>query len=228
MNKHEEEKLRIANISAALFADKGFDATRVNEIADASKVNKAMIYYYFKNKEAILDYLIDSFFQDIVSIAADFIHKYVKQMVDDGRLDIKPDCLQFSDEEAIAFFWQNGSIYYDRLIDYMLEHRLIIRILMIESLKKGRHSNGIFRLSGLIEGSDANRIFEMIRETSKNFYYSDDMLAFKFFYLLIPVINFVAYFDEYKSFYTVEEQELRNSFNKLYKIVASSIVSKIR
>lgn len=38
-----------------LFAEKGFDGARVDKLAEMAKVNKALIYYYFKSKEAIPD-----------------------------------------------------------------------------------------------------------------------------------------------------------------------------
>ncbi|MBP8651741.1 MAG: helix-turn-helix transcriptional regulator, partial [Deltaproteobacteria bacterium] len=39
-------KTKILNAAAELFADKGFNGTKVQEIADAAGVNKAMLYYY--------------------------------------------------------------------------------------------------------------------------------------------------------------------------------------
>lgn len=49
-NGNNETRERIVNASIQLFSEKGFDATRVNEIARAANVNKALIYYYFKTK----------------------------------------------------------------------------------------------------------------------------------------------------------------------------------
>ncbi len=51
---------RRAIISAAgsLFAEHGFAATGVQQIADAAGVNKAMLYYYFRSKAGLYDELI--------------------------------------------------------------------------------------------------------------------------------------------------------------------------
>ena len=43
----------------ALFAERGFAATSLQDIADAMGVRKANVYYYFKTKAAILDALLD-------------------------------------------------------------------------------------------------------------------------------------------------------------------------
>ncbi|MGI5900803.1 MAG: TetR/AcrR family transcriptional regulator, partial [Christensenellales bacterium] len=52
-----EAKERILRASSRLFSEKGYDAARVSEIAHEAGVNKALIYYYFKNKEDILNTL---------------------------------------------------------------------------------------------------------------------------------------------------------------------------
>ncbi len=47
-------------LAAALkeFAAHGFDGARVDRIAKAAKVNKAMIYYHFKSKEALYERIV--------------------------------------------------------------------------------------------------------------------------------------------------------------------------
>jgi AcrR family transcriptional regulator len=42
-----------------LFAAKGYDATSVREIAEAARVAKPTIYYYFESKEGLLGRLLD-------------------------------------------------------------------------------------------------------------------------------------------------------------------------
>lgn len=63
--KAPEERIRARNEAAILkaavklFARKGFDGTRIAEIAKASKLPKANVYYYFETKEAIYARLIE-------------------------------------------------------------------------------------------------------------------------------------------------------------------------
>lgn len=54
-----ETRERILLAAAALFADKGYAATSVREIAEGAKVTKPMLYYYFKNKEDLYVQLLD-------------------------------------------------------------------------------------------------------------------------------------------------------------------------
>ena len=72
-----EARERIINAAIELFSQKGYDATRVNDIASSANVNKALIYYYFKSKQDILDFMVDSLLNDAVSITLDFIQKNV-------------------------------------------------------------------------------------------------------------------------------------------------------
>src|ERR1700742_855071 len=46
-------KGRILDIASEEFASRGFDGTRVDEIAARSKVSKNLIYHYFENKDAL-------------------------------------------------------------------------------------------------------------------------------------------------------------------------------
>jgi AcrR family transcriptional regulator len=50
----------ILQAATRLFIERGFDGTSMNEIADALGVTRTAIYYYFKNKEAILIALTDN------------------------------------------------------------------------------------------------------------------------------------------------------------------------
>ena len=50
-SRSEESKQRILLAATAVFAQKGLDGSRVDEIAEAAHINKRMIYHYFDSKE---------------------------------------------------------------------------------------------------------------------------------------------------------------------------------
>src|SRR5512136_466654 len=50
----DKTKSRILEVAERLFAEGGFDATSVDRIARAAKVNKALIYYHFKDKNDVI------------------------------------------------------------------------------------------------------------------------------------------------------------------------------
>lgn len=60
--------------AARLFADRGMDQTKIEDVADATGIPKATLYYYFSGKEDILAFLLaDSLdlIADAVAIALD-------------------------------------------------------------------------------------------------------------------------------------------------------------
>jgi AcrR family transcriptional regulator len=50
---------RILRAAEKLFGEKGFAATSVQEITEAAEVNKALLYYYFEDKQSVYASLID-------------------------------------------------------------------------------------------------------------------------------------------------------------------------
>ncbi len=220
-----EAKERIISASIQLFSEKGFDATSVTEIAKAADVTKALIYYYFTSKEEILNSLVQSLQERVTSITMDFIHANIVQMIKDGRLDIKPDRLSFSSEEDTSFFLQNGYTYFDKVLDFALENRATIRILMFESLKNSKNRNELFHLMNLTTKSEDNEFFQTISQADNDFNYTPDMVMFKFFYTTFPLINFSVYYDDYKMASGQTDEELRSTFLQTFKIISSSLIS---
>ena len=58
-------KEKIFDVSLDLFSQKGFDAVSVREIAREVGIRESSIYNHYKNKEAILDTIIDYFMSEI-------------------------------------------------------------------------------------------------------------------------------------------------------------------
>jgi len=60
LSEFKDTKKKIFDASIKLFAQKGYKATTVREIAKEVGIQQSAIYNHFKNKEAILDAIIDS------------------------------------------------------------------------------------------------------------------------------------------------------------------------
>ncbi len=70
-------KAKILRESRTLFSKQGYDATTVDDIAKESKVNKALIYYYFKNKSGL--------YSEVMSGLFDAIYKEVTQAGENSK-----------------------------------------------------------------------------------------------------------------------------------------------
>ena len=58
MRDSVETRARILKTAERIFSEEGFDGARVDTIAKEAGVNKALIYYYFKSKEEILETIL--------------------------------------------------------------------------------------------------------------------------------------------------------------------------
>jgi len=66
---------KIIESAVQLFCTKGFDATSVDEIAQACEINKAMIYYYYKNKSGLYEEVMSSLMENIYTQMIDSYEK---------------------------------------------------------------------------------------------------------------------------------------------------------
>ena len=62
MNENLDPKERIMVSAAKLFAQKGFAAVGVREIAKDANVNISMVSYYYNGKNELLKALIEKYF----------------------------------------------------------------------------------------------------------------------------------------------------------------------
>lgn len=60
MQQEADTKQRILGAATQIFAAKGKDGARIQEIADIAKANKAMIYYYYTNKDNLYEEVLDA------------------------------------------------------------------------------------------------------------------------------------------------------------------------
>src|SRR5580693_1453486 len=66
--KKEQTRQRIAAVALRLFAERGFDAVTVNEVAEAAEVAKATLFTYFPTKESLVLHGVGG--DDLAGIAA--------------------------------------------------------------------------------------------------------------------------------------------------------------
>lgn len=67
-SRNQPEQTRAAILDAALreFADEGLEGARIDAIAASAAVNKALLYYYFADKEALYGAVLDHVFTQLM------------------------------------------------------------------------------------------------------------------------------------------------------------------
>jgi AcrR family transcriptional regulator len=135
-------KNRILESAIKLFAEKGFDATSVDEIAKNAEINKAMIYYYFSSKEELLSSIIRKSINEFTSIIEEI------------------NLSNFKDLEEIIYFFVNEGI------NYIDKNDMLIRIYQRESLNlSSRWGTNIIDTVGLVFEKVETMIKKMRRES---------------------------------------------------------------
>lgn len=187
------------------------------------KVNKALIYYHFENKRAILDSLIDSMMNNINTITLKFANDCVGAMIEHGVLTIQEEQFLFADHKALEDFTSNLYTYYKEVVDYTLDSRAIVRILMFESLKGGKHQSSLFRFMELLEKRPDNVQYRTMRIGHQDFNYHEDTVFYEFFFSIIPLVSIAAYYDEYQAKSQLSDEKLRELALQSYLAHAKSI-----
>ncbi len=69
----EKTRAGILEAAEALFAERGFDATRLEEIAERVGIRRASIVYYFKDKRALYDAVLEDVFGGLHDALSDVL-----------------------------------------------------------------------------------------------------------------------------------------------------------
>jgi TetR/AcrR family transcriptional regulator len=106
-SRGEPEKTRAAILKSALeeFAHEGVTGARTDEIARRAGVNKALLYYYFKDKEGLYAAALEQVFTGL--------HDHVMQVLDHAGLPPREKLLKYV---AAHFDYIASSPVYPRLV----------------------------------------------------------------------------------------------------------------
>ncbi|MDQ7821938.1 MAG: CerR family C-terminal domain-containing protein [Candidatus Eremiobacteraeota bacterium] len=118
--EHHTKKELIMEEAKRIFAEKGFHATTMRDIARAAESNIALIYYYFKDKEDLYHTIIDTTISSLFSMV---------------RTSLS---METTPEERIRAFI---SAY----ISFMGKQKYLPRILAREMAEKGQHLDLVAR-----------------------------------------------------------------------------------
>jgi AraC-like DNA-binding protein len=188
----ESNRDRILQAAEKIFAQKGYDAARIEQIAADAGVNKALIYYYFKNKRALLQDLFEGFFRESASLLVRYVQK--------GGLDPNPS------READQIF--------DSYFSYFEDKRDLLRIMLMESLKSGEDTPPLFKLVDFGELIDEDTVGDV---RGSGLYPPDTMnltLVAEFFTGVIPMLCYILFQDSWCRHFRVSRDQLKSYFNQ--------------
>lgn len=134
----EITKAKILEEAEKLFSEKGYDAASIGAISKAAGINKATIYYHFKDKQEI----IQSLFSNIV-------------------IELKHQ-LQTKTKNETAIVDKIKA-----QINFLRSKRQIISIMLMESLKQGVENNFLFKTMNEVIKKDILEVFPEKKDLDK-------------------------------------------------------------
>lgn len=182
-------RLRILEAARAEFAEKGFDGARVESIAQRAEVNKALIYYYFKSKDELLEELLHNFLEERRQARMQVPH-------DPSSRDLPVQVAK-------------------RDVDFLFERRDILRIAMMEDLKQtngGTPAAGSLLRHWLDGFAESQRLYE-----AQDYRYriTPRTLAATYFFHLMPILAFATFGEQLAQAADCDFETLRQEFLKL-------------
>ncbi len=195
MSKSENSKYRILKAARKVFAEKGYDGARVDEIAREAGINKAMLYYYFNSKENILR-------EVIMNISLTYKED------ENNRFNISD--LMGEDIE------KNDEIKESTLEDALKsikDNEQIFRIILTEFLKATPSE---------IVGFDVfdNILIRTLDDVKASGVIVEDKTEFmmkQLFFVIIPMFTFIALRDDWSEYYKINQEDLNKIFKKIMK-----------
>ncbi|MFH2057368.1 MAG: TetR/AcrR family transcriptional regulator [Pseudomonadota bacterium] len=184
-------KSRILESAVAVFATKGFNGSRVDEVAKAANVPKSLIYYHFKSKEAILDELV-----------ANCLDQYKKILT---TIAIQPGSsdTQLLLERIRTTYWK-----------FLEENEDIIRVICMESLKKDSpNANVAFKFTELLIEIEKD-FFKQTGLLQKE--ELESHMVAEFFTSQIPVVMFFCLRQTWSDAFKTNPDKLTQQFLKAY------------
>ena len=190
-------KAKILSVAEKLFSEHGFDGTRVDDLAEKAGVNKALIYYYFKSKDDILDALFTSAIQDVIQV--------IEQTYEDMQID---------EEEIENIF--------NVLLELISRKKRIISVMLMESLKGGTAQRPhLFKVADYFIDGEVETIEQLFRSKGITELAEEDrkrMLVAEFFTGILPIINYVVYSEHCSKHFEMSKEELKKYFFEAFKM----------
>lgn len=187
-----ETKARIIAVAEDIFSRKGYDGARVDDIAKEAGINKALIYYYFKNKDEILETLLRNLIEDAKSML-----------------------IKHLEETPSISTGENYRKLFDIYIRFVIEHEKTIRIAIAESAKSTSKLSVIMQIADMSINTELDSIRKKYGlQPPKD---RQELIIFEFFTGFAPFLNYALYKDQWESYYNISQEELQEKFYQAFK-----------
>jgi AcrR family transcriptional regulator len=185
MKKSDQTKDKILAAALDEFASKGFSGTRVDQIARAAGVNKAMIYYHFAGKQDLFDQLFQS--------EMELVKKELNLIMAQRDPNSKDDMTQ-----AIL-----------TLLEYIGSKKKLLQVLMSGAALSVELQPNLFKLLDFTSAFGLEIAQQAGRTSTEK---DTNAILYELFTGLLPLVEFVILRDGLIAYYGWDKAELDNNF----------------
>jgi AcrR family transcriptional regulator len=184
---------RILKVAERVFAAQGFDRARVEEIARQAGVNKALIYYYFKNKADMLDQLVEQIIEE-----GKTLHRMVLAEFPGTQGETPPALDERAFKKAL-----------DKTLEFLEQRKDVLNIVFMQALKSHDGRNPLFRY---LDSSLQNPMCSLAGQEGK-VPRDETALSIQNLYMgFVPLLCFVLLNEKWCAYYGIEESQAREYF----------------
>jgi len=196
-NENQNAKERILTAAEKVFAEKGFDGARVDDISNRAGVNKALLYYYFSGKQDLFEELIKAHIEDIIKSRYGMLLE--KPLLNDKALSISETFDMFKDKKEI------------------------LRMTLMEMMKSGSNDHFLFKLFDYMF-NDIKGIWDQIDYKPVD---EKKMWLSVFFFVMLPLSAYAIFEDKMVDFYDLDKDETEEYFNGMMENVYRTLFDNV-
>ena len=137
---------RILEAAKEVFIAKGFDGARMQEIADTAEINKALLHYYFRNKDKLFEAVFEETLLQIGPIVLSFVNEPIPlevkvwKFVDDYIEIIR------NNPKLPLFILNEIHVNPDRILSFLIISSFLDTAVLQDQLNKETDENDLKRI----------------------------------------------------------------------------------
>lgn len=191
----EKTKMKILTVAENIFSAKGYDATSIQDISNAAGVNKALIYYHFKNKQDIIDSLFTQHLNEMF------------QMLGTPKEHINQSLHGETIEERV-----------NDIVGFLEKKKTILSVMLMEALKNDKSGYiSLFKCADFIISKNVEAMLCSLKKEQKQETSREELLLHEFFTGFLPIVFFSLFKDKWADFFKCDRSLMVDLFVKVFK-----------
>lgn len=178
---------RILQAAIKVFAEKSFEGSRINDIAEEANVPKSLIYYHFRSKDEILEVLTSRLIDEYSAILAAVPQEDHQKKAPELALRMK-------------------NVYYE----FGQKNADLIRAIFIDSLKKSKENPVFYKILDAL-------ISRETEDGTKEDYEIQERRIAEFFTSFIPNYAYLCFADSWVKYFQMDRRQFDELFLKVYE-----------